>query len=365
MLTFLHAADFHLDSPFDALPPPQAAQRRREQRELLDRLAQLAAERRVDVVLLSGDLFDGGQTFYETTLALARALGQIPCPVFIAPGNHDCYTARSPYAALPWPQNVHVFATGRMERVALPERGCVVYGAAFTAPLCESSLLEEFSPAEDEGLTRLMVLHGELAAQGKYNPLTAEQLAASGMDYVALGHVHTCSGLCRAGKTPYAYPGCPEGRGFDELGEKGVLLGKLEQGECTLEFVPLCKRKYEILSVDVNRGDTPAAALAAALPADGRNDIYRILLTGESGVDGVGLETLTPLLEGRFYAASLRDCTTVRRDLWSRAGEDTLTGLFLREMARRLDTAEEWERPRLERAVRFGLAALEGGEEPT
>ena len=35
MLTFLHAADFHLDSPFHALPPDQAAERRQEQRQLL------------------------------------------------------------------------------------------------------------------------------------------------------------------------------------------------------------------------------------------------------------------------------------------------------------------------------------------
>ena len=38
MLTFLHAADFHLDSPFHALPPEQAAERRQEQRQLLTRL---------------------------------------------------------------------------------------------------------------------------------------------------------------------------------------------------------------------------------------------------------------------------------------------------------------------------------------
>ena len=39
MLQFIHAADFHLDSPFRALPPERAAERRRESRELLSRLA--------------------------------------------------------------------------------------------------------------------------------------------------------------------------------------------------------------------------------------------------------------------------------------------------------------------------------------
>ena len=54
MLTIIHGADFHLDAPFAALPPDKARARRAEQRELLDRLAGLAQERRADVVLLSG-----------------------------------------------------------------------------------------------------------------------------------------------------------------------------------------------------------------------------------------------------------------------------------------------------------------------
>ena len=363
MLTFLHAADLHLDSPFDALPPEKAARRRQELRELPGRLASLAAERQVDVVLLSGDLLDGGQTFYETTLALARALGQISAPVFIAPGNHDFYSARSPYASVAWPANVHIFTSGRMERVALPRLGCAVYGAAFTAPACETSLLEGFQPQADQGLIRLMALHGEVARQSRYNPITPEQLAASGMDYVALGHLHTFGGLCRAGKTCYAWPGCPEGRGFDEPGARGVLLGAVDESGCRAEFLPLCRRRYEILEVALHAGDDPAAALAAALPENRREDIFRIVLTGESDLGGVDLKALTPLLEGRFFHASLRDRTAVRRELWERSGEDSLTGLFLREMARRIQAADPADRPRLERAVRFGLAALEGGED--
>ena len=45
MLKLIHAADLHLDSPFAGLRPERAAQRRREQRKLLERLAALAAEK--------------------------------------------------------------------------------------------------------------------------------------------------------------------------------------------------------------------------------------------------------------------------------------------------------------------------------
>ena len=137
MLKVLHGADFHLDSPFAGLTPDAAAQRRGEQRELLARLADLAREREADLVLLSGDLLDGDLVFRETVQALARALGSIPCPVFLAPGNHDWYGPQSPYAALEWPENVHLFTGPELEAVRLPELGCTVWGRGLLRPPAE------------------------------------------------------------------------------------------------------------------------------------------------------------------------------------------------------------------------------------
>ena len=86
MVRLIHAADFHLDSPFSGLDPEQAIRRRAEQRELLGRLAELARDRNADLVLLAGDLFDAERVFQETAKALAQHLESIPCPVLIAPG---------------------------------------------------------------------------------------------------------------------------------------------------------------------------------------------------------------------------------------------------------------------------------------
>ena len=139
----------------------------------------------------------------------------------------------------------------------------------------------------------------------------------------------------------------------------------LDDGAISAEFVPLARRRYRIVEADVSRAERPEDALLAALPEDAGDDILRVLLTGESGVEGLDLAPLARLLEGRCYSADLRDMTRVRQDLWSRAEEDTLTGLFLRRMRERLAAAGDGdERAALERAVRFGLAALEHGEEP-
>ena len=144
MIKLIHGADLHLDSPFSGLTPEQAAARRQEQRELLDRLARLAREREADLLLLSGDLLDSRRTYRETAQALARSLGSLPCPVFLAPGNHDFYGPQSLYAALDWPENVHIFTSGSVRRAELPGLDCVVYGRAFLGPREDRSPLEGF-----------------------------------------------------------------------------------------------------------------------------------------------------------------------------------------------------------------------------
>ncbi len=363
MLQILHAADFHLDAPFASLPAEKAAQRRGEQRDLLSRLAELARARRADLVLLSGDLFDSGDTYAETTQALARALGQTGCPVLIAPGNHDFYHPRSPYALLSWPENVHIFRESALTAVDFPALNCAVWGAAFTAQSREDSPLAGFTAPAD-GRVHVGVLHGDLDGKSRYAPIPETDVAASGLAYLALGHVHGRTGLHKAGNTVWAYPGCPEGRGFDELGDKGCLwLTVHDDGRVEDEFVPLAKRRYHIIEAPI-QGD-PAQALLNALPPSLAEDVCRVVLTGESGVEGLDLAALEALGAPRCYSLSLRDRTAVRRDLWDRAGEDTLTGLFLRRMQDKLAAAgTDEDRALLEQAVRFGLAALEHREEP-
>lgn len=359
MLHLLHAADFHLDAPFAALPPEKAAVRRAEQRTLLERLAETARSRSADLVLLAGDLLDGGAAYAETALALSRALAQTGCPVLIAPGNHDFWSPRGPYASLRWPENVHIFSTGTLTPYDPPKLNCTVWGAAFLASSRDGSPLTGFTAPQSDKL-QLGVLHGDVAGRSRYAPIPEAEIAASGLAYLAMGHIHAASGPHKAGATAWAYPGCPEGRGFDERGEKGALWVDMDGSMIHTEFVPLAGRRYEILDADVT-GD-PEEALLAALPQGAEQDIYRILLTGES--DGLDLKRLTELAAPHFYSVELRDKTRLRRDLWGRAAEDTLTGLFLRRMKDKLSHAANAEETAcIEEAVRFGMAALENGED--
>ena len=364
-MRIIHAADFHLDSPFDGLTPEQAVARRGEQRQVLQRLADLARSSQAELILLPGDLLDSERVYQETVETLSRTLGQLGLPVFIAPGNHDYYTARSPYAVNQWPDNVHIFRSGRIEAVELPELNAVVYGAAFTADGRSESLLSGFSVPED-GRLHIMALHADVdARQGsRYCPVSTEDIAASGLDYLALGHIHACSGVCMAGSVPWAYSGCPEGRGFDELGVKGVLCGEIEHGKADLRFVPLCQRQYQILELPVTAEDDVGSIANKALFHASANDLVRFVLTGESGSEGIDLNALQQRCADSFYSVSFRDRTRVSHDLWERMSEENLTGLFLRCMREKLDAAtSEDETAKIQQATRFGLAALEHRED--
>lgn len=360
-IKILHAADLHLDSPFQALSSAKAAIRRGEQRELLGRLAELATIEQVDVMLLSGDLLDSGSPYTQTAQELIRHLGSISVPVFVAPGNHDFYSPRSPYARYKFPDNVYIFKNNYIEKVGLS--GMNVYGAAFTDTESQGMLCGFRAPRED-GKVNLMCIHGELCnGESRYNPITENELAASGMDYVALGHVHKASGLKKAGSVYYSWPGCTEGRGFDECGNKYVNIVELEDGRCELRQVSIASRRYEILRLDLSATDA-LTAVHNQLPDDTVGDIYRIIFTGET--DAIpDLRRLHSNLSELFFELQLRDETRLRRSLWENAGEDTLRGLFLSKLKERYDASSDAaERFKIEQAARWGLAAIDNLEEP-
>lgn len=359
-MKLLHAADLHLDSPFCSLPPEEARARRQDQQKTLLALRDLALYHHAELVLLPGDLFDGEQTHPETVTFLARVLGEMNCPVCIAPGNHDCLSARSPYKTITWPENVHIFTSETIECFHIPEKNVKVYGYAFVSPQRVGDPLAGFS-VEEDGSLHLGCFHTQVGSEGSdYAPIAPESLRQSGLHYAALGHVHRYNGVEISGRTYWAYSGCPQGRGFDETGDKGCLLVELSEGSTTVDFLPLPGPRYELLTVNVT-GRDPGQALRQSLESH-REDYCRVTLTGEA--EPLELSGLRRECQGLCRTLQLKDDTTVARDLWARAGEETLTGLFLQTMKQKLAQATDEDKATVNMAVRFALAALENREFP-
>jgi len=95
MLTFLHAADIHLDSPLHNLDLYEGApveEFRQATRRAFENLINLAISEKVAFVLIAGDLYDGDWKDYNTGLYLVSQLTKLRnagIPVFIVAGNHD------------------------------------------------------------------------------------------------------------------------------------------------------------------------------------------------------------------------------------------------------------------------------------
>ena len=272
MIKILHSADWHLDSPLLFRTPEQTEALRSALGQVPHKVAALCREHQCDLLLLSGDLFDGPYAA-DTLRTVQNALEEASVPVFISPGNHDYIGADSPWLSEKFPKNVHIFTHPVLESVSLPELDCRVYGAGFTDMNC-GGLLADFNPEHTERYA-VAVLHGDpTQVNSPYSPITKPQVEQSGLDYIALGHIHKGDQF-RAGKTLCAWPGCPMGRGYDETGEKGVLLVTLEDA-ANARFVSLGLPKFHDLDAPVS---TPLESL---LPPVGNRDFYRITLTGPS-----------------------------------------------------------------------------------
>lgn len=353
MIKILHSADWHLDAPMRQFSEEQRRLLRREMLALPGKIVELAQNEGCDLMLLSGDIFDGPYT-PECAGALRDALARAEMPVFIAPGNHDFYGEKSPWFQENWPGNVHIFTSNEITSVPLPELDARVYGAGFSAMDCPG-LLPGFAATCGEKYA-LMVLHGDpTAADSPYNPVTAAQVRDSGLDYLALGHIHA-AGRFGAGAGMCAWPGCPMGRGWDETGVKGVLVVELDQ-QTTIRFVPLDVPRFYDWTVPA--GENPAKALEELLPAAVSEDFFRVRFTGEG--DGVNLGELYKEFAS-YPNLKLLDGTVKREPLWGRETDDTLEGAYFRLLRQKMMGADEQTCRELELAAKLSRQILRGSE---
>lgn len=343
-MKILHSADLHLDAPFAGRSAREAEFLRRELLAVPEKLADICLSRQCDLVLLAGDLFDGAYS-RESYRVLYASLERMAVPVFISPGNHDHCGVDSPWEREIWPENVRIFTKERLEAVVLPELNCRIYGAGYQGMDC-SGLLDGFIPEGPEKY-QIGLLHADpTQAATPYCPMTTEQVRRSGLQYLALGHVHK-SGSFRAGETLCAWPGCPMGRGYDETGEKGALIVTLDE-TATAEFVPLNTPRFYDLQSD-------AQSWKSLLPPAGSNDFYRITLTGYRTGEKAGVPAGFPHLE-------LRDNTVPEADLWGNAGEDTLEGIYFGMLRSALEAGDEAQQRRVRLAAEISRQILDGQE---
>ena len=343
-MKILHSADWHLDAPLQGYEELKDA--------LLSipaRIAQLCQKEDCDLVLLSGDLFDGAYT-PKSYRAVYDALSQINAPVFISPGNHDFLSPDSPYIREIWPENVYIFKNPQIEKVSLP--GVTIYGAGYTSMDCPG-LLSGFK-ADGEGL-QIGIFHGDISPRSPYCPITKKQISDSGLSYLALGHIHK-GDYFTAGNTLCGYPGCPMGKDFGETGENGVYIVNTDDLSAP-RFVPLGLPAFYDLTAPIT--ESPEDTISSLLPPVGDGNYYRITLTGYSSP-----LQLPDLLNtfSQFPHLVLRDQTQPPLDIWKDLGADSFAGEYFSLLKNALENANEEDARVLELAARLSRQILDGEE---
>lgn len=370
-IRLLHTSDVHLGATFKVLGE-RGREQHRQLRETFSHVIGLAIEERVDAVLIAGDLFDSVAAarvqapFAATQLA---RLGEAGIPVCVIAGNHDPlgdagvsvwrdFQVRCPH--------VRVFGPD-LEAWVVPDCDLTVVGRSVTDRLSAESPLAGF-PVPRRTRALVAVVHGSVQRSdlpARFGLITPEEIAGSGVDYLALGDWHSARAVSSGGVAAW-YSGAPE---MIDLGEPdsgyACLVTVRAPGDVEVERRRVGRRRVELLTVDLaTAGGQEAVARAVREKAD--PDLALVVtLTGLVGfTDRVSADRLREDVAPEFFRLEIRDESQLRPEGIdpSQFPENTVLGRFVRQMHAQISSREGEARAIAEEALAYGVALLAGRE---
>ncbi len=381
MITFFHIADVHLGVKLFAFGPKKAELQREAVKESFRHIVEKAIEMRIDLLLISGDLFDSHHV-REEIISFAKIelkrLKDAGIFVAIAPGTHDPATPdaiwrREDFLNGGLEEYVTVFLDPANPQKIYKELDLTVWAQANTTNKSPQSPLAFLQNVTPKTRYNVAMAHGSVAIETKYAkddfPIQEEDIARSAMDYVALGHWHGTQDMSQKGVTAW-YAGSPEityqeGKGGLGAGHFLKVVLDKERGEKpVVEVLPSSRRIFEEVTIDLS-GIEDETDLRERIAKNATENTIRIIdLTGlrspNLSCDAEGLERE---FEDAFFLLRITDKShieTAAIDLL-RYPEELAIGQFVRLMKQEIDAAKsEEEKQMLEKALALGIAELEG-----
>ena len=361
-MKIVHFADLHLDTGFAwaGADGTVARGRRQSLRDSLASVTALARDLGAGALFCGGDLYEHDRVTPDTARFLRATFADLaPCPVYLAPGNHDWYGPDSLYALVDWSPNVHVFDEPRLEPVSL-RNGLTLWGAAHCAPANTGNFFEGFAP--DGPGVHVALCHAAertgLAQQGSgkqpHAPFDAQDIERAGLTHAFLGHYHRPRDAAR-----HTYPGNPDPLAFGEVGRRGAVVATIgPDGKVTTERRDVATTAAHDLTLDVTGCFSQQEVRnRLARTADNRRGVARLTVEGElhSDVDLRGGDLRRTLLE--FFDAVQVRFGPLRAgyDIEGIGQEQTVRGQFVRDVL-----AASLPEDETRRVLAAGLRALEG-----
>jgi len=387
MLRIIHTADVHLGARHDDLGEQAAAQRER-QFAAFKAAVDLAIAEKVDIFLIAGDLFDSNvqpRRSVERVAAELKRLADARIRSVIIPGTHDCYDRASIYRAYDLPALAGANPDEAMITVLDPDHpsvhlsACdvVVHGQVFGTKRAPHSPLRDIAAAvtaEPAATWHIGMVHGSIAIQGKTDGdevvITTQEIAASRLDYLALGHWHSAQ-FSRSGSVAYGYAGAPEPIALDQDRAGKVLLVALDEHAgaktVTVEERQVGKTRFDRFELDAATVvSQPALVEQLAARAD-PDLVLDVRLVGVRRDDlDLHCDEMEAALAPSFMKVRVRDASVPALTEGPLPSPDTIAGAFIRDLEAQIaqlekagSTAEAAEQ---RDALRLGRLLLAGHE---
>ena len=279
-MKFIHIADVHLG----AAPEAGLAFSKERPQEIWDAFSEVTkrcSREQVDLLLIAGDLFHR-QPLMRELKEVSYLFSQMEhTQVVLIAGNHDYLRKDSRYRTFIWPSNVHMLSGENVHHVVLPELDTAVYGLSYQTREMSMPLYDRVK-ASGYAHYEILLAHG---GDDRHIPIHWENLRQSGFDYIALGHIHKQQ-IFEGGKAAYA--GSLEPTDVSDTGKHGFMEGEITERGMTVRFVPVAKREYLHLTVQVDSSMTDyqvCDCVRELIETKGRENIYRFCLRGRRDVD--------------------------------------------------------------------------------
>lgn len=360
-MKFVHIADMHFDSPFVNLSEKDIMGdlRRLEQRKVFKKTIEYIKENNIKYFFISGDLYEHKYIKQSTIEYINKLFEEIPeTNIYIAPGNHDPYTKNSYYNKYNWSKNVKIFGP-KVEEIETQDVN--IYGYGFDDFYCSDSGVENIEIEQNEK-PNILIIHGNIDGSTiedmQYNSMSKKMLEEKGFDYVALGHIHKKDYNTEENQK-IVYPGSTISLGFDELGEHGMIVGDVEKNKLEIQFVKLDDKQFtkRELNVDNIYSKEELIEKINELKIE-ENNYVEIILIGNRNFEINKYDLIRYILNNNII--KIKDNTKIAYDLEKLENENTLKGLFIKEMNKKIKNAEtEEEKEIIEKSIEIGLASLE------
>ncbi len=360
-MKLLHTADLHLDSECTAhFTKEQAKQRRNELLHTFTRLVDYAADVHAAAILISGDLFDKKTVSKTAANTVYQAVKQHPGILFFyLRGNHDAKGFLELFDELPG--NLKLF-TEEWRSYPIGDGSVVVTGVEVSKYHPEIYDALALQPEK----INLVMMHGQEVPGGGKNDaevIRLKELRNRNIDYLALGHVHGYKKAELDARGVYVYPGCPEGRGFDECGEKGFVLIDIDETDRSVDsyFVPFAAKQLYSVETDISDTGDTAEIIAAvketlALGRVPDGAFVKVTLTGSfDAEDEKNVGFIEESFRDRYGVFRVKDESSLHVDYRRYEGDVSLKGEFIR-----LVESSDLSAERKAAVIRTGLQALRG-----